>query len=96
MSHEHLDIGIVSVVTVIGITVDLFRGRRLLTGAGAKPLAIFVALALETLILGLGILSLIIWHPSGLAYGLTLAALWVVFYAVGWAGDIARERLGRR
>lgn len=95
MSSESLDIGIISVSTVAGIAIDLFRARRLLKQATAIPWVILAAFVLEPSILGAAIGVLVVWRPAGMAYALMLIILFVLLYAAGWAGDIARSRLHR-
>ena len=93
MSHVYLDIGIISVSTVAGIALDLYRGRSLLKQAAATPWVILAAFVLEPILLGAGIGVLVVWRPAGMAYVLMLTTLFVLLYAAGWAGDIARNRL---
>lgn len=95
MSHPYLDICIVSVSTMAGIALDLFRGRRVLMQPAATPWVILAAFVLEPTILGAGIAALVVWRPTGIAYALMLAVLFVLLYVAGWAGDIARDRLHR-
>ena len=95
MSHVDLDIGIISVSTVAGIALDLFRGRCLLKQATATPGVILAAFVLEPVILGVGIGVLVVWRPAGVAYVLMLITLFVLLYGAGWVGDIARDRLQR-
>ena len=95
MSHAYLDVGIVSVSTMAGIALDLFRGRRVLAQPAATPWVILAAFVLEPSILGAGIAVLVVWRPTGIAYVLILITLFVLLYAAGWAGDIARSRLHR-
>jgi uncharacterized membrane protein len=95
MSHAYLDISIISVSTVAGIVLDLYRGRSLLKQATATPWVILAAFVLEPVLLSVGIGVLVVRHPAGMAYGLTLITLFVLLYAAGWAGDIARSRLHR-
>lgn len=93
MSHPYLDIGIVSVSTMAGIALDLFRSRRVLAQPAATPWVILAAFVLEPLILGAAIAVLVVWRPAGMAYTLMLIILFVLLYAAGWVGDIARSRL---
>ncbi|MDA8120059.1 MAG: hypothetical protein M0Z85_08460 [Gammaproteobacteria bacterium] len=93
MSSEYLDISIISVSTVAGIVLDLFRDRDVLTHAAAAPWVILAAFVLEPLILGAAIAVLVVWRPAGMAYTLMLIILFVLLYAAGWVGDIARSRL---
>lgn len=95
MFHVDLDISIISVSTVAGIVLDLYRGRSLLKQPTATPWVILAAFVLEPVLLGVGIGVLVVWRPAGMAYGLTLITLFVLLYAAGWAGDIARNRLQR-
>ena len=95
MSHPYLDIGIVSVSTVAGIALDLFRGRHVLTQAAATAWVILAAFVLEPTILGAAIGVLVVWRPTSITYALMLTILFVLLYAAGWAGDIARSRLHR-
>ena len=95
MSHEYLDIGIVSISTVAGIAIDLFRSRSALMQPAATPWVILAAFVLEPSILGAGIAVLVVWHPAGIAYALMLTTLFVLLYAAEWVGDIARNRLNR-
>ena len=95
MSSEYLDISIISVSTVAGIVLDLFRDRDVLTHAAAAPWVILAAFVLEPSVLGAAIGILVVWRPTGIAYALMLTILFVLLYAAGWAGDIARSRLHR-
>lgn len=93
MSHVDLDTGIISVSTVVGIVLDLFRGRSLLKQPTATPWVILTAFILEPVLLGAGIGVLVVWRPAGIAYVLMLITLFVLLYAAGWVGDVARDRL---
>lgn len=95
MSHACLDVGIVSISTMVNIALDLFRSRRVLMQPAATPWVILAAFVLEPTILGAAIGVLVVWRPTGIAYALMLATLFVLLYAAGWAGDIARDRLDR-
>ena len=95
MSHAYLDVGIVSISTMVNIALDLFRSRHALTQAAATPWVILAAFVLEPSILGAAIGVLVVWRPAGIAYALMLTILFVLLYAAGWAGDIARDRLHR-
>ena len=95
MSHPYLDVGIVSVSTMASIALDLFRSRRVLAQPVATPWVILAAFVLEPTILGAAIGVLVVWRPAGVAYALMLATLFVLLYAAGSAGDIARSRLHR-
>lgn len=93
MSHAYLDIGIISVSTLAGIVLDLYRGRSRLQQATATPRVILAAFVLEPVLLGVGIGVLVVWRPAGIAYVLMLITLFVLLYGAGWVGDIARSRL---
>jgi uncharacterized membrane protein len=95
MSHAYLDIGIISVSTAAGIVLDLYRERSLLKQPTATPWVILATFVLEPSILGAAIGALVVWRPAGMAYALTLITLFVLLYAAGWVGDIARSRLQR-
>ena len=95
MSHAYLDAGIVSISTMVNIALDLFRSRRVLMQPAATPWVILAAFVLEPTILGAAIGVLVVWRPAGIAYPLMLTILFVLLYAAGWAGDIARSRLPR-
>ncbi len=95
MSHAYLDVGIVSISTMVNIALDLFRSRRVLAQAAATPWVILAAFVLEPSILGAAIGVLVVWRPAGIAYVLILITFFVLQYAAGWAGDIARDRLHR-
>jgi hypothetical protein len=95
MSHEYLDIGIVSISTMAGIAIDLFRSRSVLMQPAAKLWVILAAFVLEPSILGAGIAVLVAWRPAGIADALMLTTLFVLLYGAEWVGDIARNRLNR-
>jgi hypothetical protein len=95
MIHPYLDIGIISVSTVAGILLDLYRGRSLLKQPTATPWVILAAFVLEPVLLGTGIGILVVWRPAGITYVLMLITLFVLLYGAGWVGDIARDRLQR-